>query len=233
MMTARAHEDASFGGPGKAFLKALRTMGASMVDLATISIQSPEGPRQISLQTDTGKFMHEVREGLRLEQWRRLSLRRESFQGLELSLDRTSTDALKGRLRGLEAYRLRTIQAGAIATLQRCHRAKWCDSAACPHCGALETTVHILDECEHYAPIRYKEITRHDWHRLPPCLRIHGLMPQHQSFPVLPVDSLERAGLAGTVQYTLLDILAERQLHMPATMVPLPRWRVEQPSAAS
>ena len=214
-----------FAGPGKAFLSALKLLGASVQDPFTMVIAGAgQTSTEVSLLSgDAPKFQHQLREGLRHEQWQRLVRRRPDFAGLEHGVDRKATGCLNGKLRGLEAYRLRVIQAGGVATMQRLHKQRRAESPLCPCCGLQpESTRHIFDECPHHEPLRLKVCSRAQWDLLPDSLKLHGILPG-ASCPHLPTAPDDRAGWTAEVQYLLLDILAQRQELAPVA-APLPRW---------
>ena len=178
---------------------------------------------------DKGGFEHFIRDALRSEQWWQLDLRRAGFDCVRKGVDRAATMTLNRRLHGLDHYRWRCILAGAVATMPRLCRWHRVDTPICQACGQEEETCeHIFTRCPAYDEIRYREIEPHVWDWMPDCLKQRGLMPcglELVNDHNLSNDEVGRAFLASTVQYTLLDILAERQRHLPPELAPQPRWQ--------
>ena len=179
--------------------------------------------------SEKGKYEHFIRDALRAEQWWQLDLRRDGFDWVRKGVDRKATLCLNSRLCGLDHYRWRCILAGAVATMPRLHRWNRVDTAICQACGQEEETcAHIFTRCPVYDDIRYRDIEPHVWDWMPDCLKQRGLLPCGLELPDdhnLTNDDDGRAYLASTVQYTLLDILAARQAHLPPEMAPQPRWQ--------
>ena len=132
---------------------------------------------------------------------------------------------LQERLTALDRYRLRCIMTGGINTLWHLHRTRVLDSPICQCCGqAPETWVHLFAECPAHAHIRDRDFTQRQLDGLPECLRLHGLCPETLRFgDDRDRDRSHLLGLVGTVQYMLLDALANRNALMGEPL-PRPRW---------
>ena len=179
VLSMRQEGDKRAQGPVKSVMHAVRVCGGRFLNpgLLQLPVPAAEPPELWLTERNGGRFSHHLREALRLEQWRRLARRRSGFEGIQDGIDRAASQGLKGRLRGLEGYRLRCLQAGAIPTLQRLHQMKACDSNLCPHCGELETTEHILRVCSAYDEERFREVSPELWAALPDALALRGICP--------------------------------------------------------
>ena len=178
------------------------------------------------LACDTQKFLHTIRESLRMEQMSVLACRRLDFQGAQSGIDRKATSELSKQLSGLERYRLRTILCGAIATNVRLAKMDPEVDSTCQCCSAAtpESVEHIFAECPEYNAERYNDITEEEWHALPPCLKFQGIMPRPTNLlPERWRSEQGRIDLAVIVQHNLLDIWAKRCQRTGAT-TPQPRW---------
>ena len=213
-------------------LQALRGMGANLTNPWLIT-HCAQGNVEATLGLIGGEeklFQHGLRDAARAEQWRCLAKRRPTYEGIQLGVNRIATAALRGRTDGLMTHRLRTIMAGAVATCARLHRAKIFDSPLCRCCGlAIESLVHLTDDCSATRHIRLRDFAEGEWERLPPCLRHHGIVPAlTEGLPARFLASADDlANLGATVQYALADMLEYRQTQMPLQMAPLPRWHRE------
>ena len=155
-----------------------------------------------------------------------LALSREGFDGVQHGVDRPATQVLQRKLRGLDKYRLRCLQAGAVSTGKRLFRAGLIDCPNCQLCntGAVETMAHLADDCPALDHVRYRELRPTAWHTLTDALRLHGIFSQAQLPPGSEYDHADwQKDLTARVQYTLLDMLAFRQEAFPDSL-PRPRW---------
>ena len=217
-------------GPVKSLLRAARCCGATWYqnNPGLLRVEIPEGERLISLgDTETGRFLHLVREALRKEQHKALAARRPSFDQLHHGVDRIATCTISRCINGLSKYRWRCLVAGAVPTAKRLHRSRQIDSPLCPCCneGVEEDLEHVLLHCPAHDHVRYLEFTPEAWAIMPNCLRLHGILPLKLDCVPHGVDPTVE-GLAGyvtSVQYALLDILANRQRFCDWSP-PRPRW---------
>ena len=146
----------------------------------------------------------------------------EGFDGAQLGIDRSATTGLMKYLPGLSKYRLRRCLAGAITTLARMKKLGRILDDTCPRCGMRpETWTHIADACPAHDGIRYRDFSATGWHTMPDCLRLRGLVP---AWLALSHSREDVHGLAGNVQYTLLDFLTHRDTLLPGSLQPQPRW---------
>ena len=195
-----------------------------MVNLGLMRVPKEDSNVSVDVwltERNSGEFGHVVRAALRREQWQRLALRRDGFMGMQDGVDRKLTGVLSSKLRGLERYRLRCLQAGALPTAQKLHKQKRLDSPLRLACEqAVETTRHIVRQCPAYEALRFREIPEETWDLLPDCMVVRGIVPVTFA-PHWRPD--ERAGFVGTLQYTLLDILSARD--SVTSWRPQPRWQ--------
>ena len=215
------------GGPVAALLRAQRIANTefgddSFEDLHHLNEKDPGELMTchwLSPQCSTAHFQHMLRESIRLEAWSELGHRRPSFEGVSDGVNRAATLELHRMLGGLDRYRLRCILTGGIPTaLNRSRRSKDVDPL-CPCCGEdIESTAHLFDDCPTLGHIRYLDLRPAQWHALPPCLRLHGIVPARWG-------SLEDCKVvACEVQHALLDMWQHRCSFVPEPG-PLPRWR--------
>ena len=225
----RSSRVSTIGGPVLALLQAASAAGGMFENPGLVSYRAPNNTQQrfLLLEGETKKMAHEVREGLRAEQYVLLEDRRPSFEGIAYNgLDRKSTEViLSDKITGFQKYMLRCIMAGAMASCSRLHKAKILDSPRCCCCGAqMETFMHIVDDCPALAHTRFREFSPSEWAQLPSCTRSHGLVPiclDPASIP--PRYQGEPKALAADVQYTLIDMFLHRASLM-GRPAPQPRW---------
>ena len=135
------------------------------------------------LQCDESWWKHEVRQGLRLVEWRRAAARRADCKGLDTvaGVDKLATCGLlsSGKLGASEIGDLRSILCGSIRFGARlCEAGIW-DSALCPFCGLEEeTSRHVWWHCPAWQHLRFdpdlpSEATRRQW---PECTQCLGVM---------------------------------------------------------
>ena len=178
------------------------------------------------LEPNRGLFEHTVRDCIRQEQWSELAYRRAVYYEIRSGVDRSASSVLYNKLPGLQLHRLRCIQTGAIASMERLSRGRRSqNSPACPCCGYEEESVeHIFDHCPAHADARAESLLPEYWATLPDCLRLAGLMPLHMAMPAdIPQTEDGRKQLACQTQYTLLSILESRARYIGAA--PAPRWQ--------
>ena len=177
---------------------------------------------------DTGGFLHALRESLRMEQWSEVAYRREDFRGAESGVNRKATLELHRMLSGLDRYRIRTILCGALNTKSRLVRLSDEVDPTCSCCetGAMETTRHLFSECPALAEGRHSEMQYEEWHNLPNCLKLLGIMPKDMAgIPARFQDEDGLKQLACFVQHNLLDLWQRRCDLTENVMQPQPRWQ--------
>ena len=210
-------------GPGHAFHHALRRSGAAVDLLRDIFYWNcpKDGVQQMRfIVSETPKLQHNLREAMRAEQWRHLQAHREGYDGAQHGIEKGISVALFKNLTGLDRYRLRCCMAGAVMTLRRLRTMGQIANVQC-RCGCeVETWRHVVDDCPLYDAIRYRDMKPTDWHSLPECLRLRGLLPN--IFEEIPRDDLLE--FTATVQYALIDILSLRQESLPPELAPAQRW---------
>jgi len=128
-------------------------------------------------------WLHEIRDGLRISQWRAAAARRKDMQGLDTDygVDRLASMALMRQRKTAprDKARLQSLLSGSLRLQDRLHVAKIVDSPVCQFChGANETVSHFLYECPAWQSIRQEYPTpaahlRADW---PPCTLECGIM---------------------------------------------------------
>ena len=185
-------------GPVRAIALALRDAGWLMSSPTDIILDYETQETLPLLHENNGLIEHRFREALRVKQLRTLARRRPDFAGVEEGIDRTTTMRACSRARGLWKMRYRQMLAGALTTRTREHRKKRCSSAACQCCDLQipETEPHILWDCPHplYGLIRESlRCPLGTLHDLPPCLRLHGILPAQHGFerPEFVVSDLQ------------------------------------------
>ena len=125
------------------------------------SFHRPGRPSLGLFQGSDGWWHHQVRDGLRLAQWKHAASRREDMEGLgcDEGIDRRATLSLY-RSKGLPACRrglLRGILAGSIRAGRRLHQAGLADSSHCAFCGSdSETVEHMWWHCRAWEHIRVR-----------------------------------------------------------------------------
>ena len=128
-------------GPVHSFMRAMKAnyvvfAGDDLMKMNhhNLDLRKQEGWPWLSGKIDA--HLHEVREGLRTEQWKRLAHRRASFAGIEAGIDRAATmTTYKKGVVGLDRYRLRTIHTGGVATMERLHKRGQVESPVCICCN--------------------------------------------------------------------------------------------------
>ena len=139
------------------------------------------------LDGDNGWWEHQLRDALRISQWKEAGQRRDDMQGLNkwTGVDRVATLALinspatcayeKGMLRG--------IISGSVRLQQRLHQANLADSALCPFCGLEEESLeHCFWRCPCWESIRIQSALpardiRATW---PKCTRECGIFMESE-----------------------------------------------------
>ena len=205
-------------GPVRALSMALLDADWHLSDPDTMVV-GPEPEDSLALlHADSGLVEHKFREALRLKQLRCLARRRPDYRGVEAGVDRTSTMKPYTGTVGLWRFRYRCMLAGALTTRVREDRKKKCRNATCQCCDLQlpETEGHLLWDC----PNAFYGLIRDGLrcpigfvHDLPPCLRLHGIIPSNLE--------LERPELlASDLQGTLVCLAAARD-HMQPEEEPL------------
>jgi len=127
-------------------------------------------------------WQHEVREGLRIAEWRRAAERREDCRGLEdaAGVDKRATLALMSSKevgpyqRGL----LQGVMAGSLRLQERLHQAQLKDSPLCPFCEqGPESVEHCFWHCRRWTQHRQHEDlpAAEEVALLPSCTRTLGI----------------------------------------------------------
>ena len=102
---------------------------------------------------------HELRDGLRLCQWRICARKRHDMEGLDAvqGIDRCATMALHNKSSPFDAGILRGVLSGSLRMQKRLFDAGLASSSMCPLCGMTDETVeHCFWECPHWSHIRSK-----------------------------------------------------------------------------
>ena len=139
---------------------------------------------------NAGEWDHMVREALRMQAWQAAAARRVDMQGIEAGVQREITCCLldSGQLTPKEKATLRSIQAGAIWTQERWHRASMAVSPVCPHCstGEVEDHEHLWWRCPAWRKIRERHGEEHavDVRSFPACFLRCGIVPQGMPTPL-------------------------------------------------
>ena len=147
------------------------------------SFGRPGRPALAVWQHDEGWWLHQIRHGIRMAQWKIAAARRNDCSGLDgnAGVDKKATCALLSSRKTEPASvgRLRTIMSGSLRVGKRLHDAGLAESPICQFCLAAEETAdHLFWECPAWQTIRTeseglprKEIVD----RWPPCTRQCGI----------------------------------------------------------
>ena len=127
-----------------------------------------------------GWWLHEVRDGLRLAQWRTVAARRQDCAGLEApqGVDKKATlKHLKG-CKPLQQGGLRSVLSGSLRTRESLYKAKLADSPLCCFCNlATETLQHLWWQCPAWQCRRFMPDlpSERERQQLPACTQNLGI----------------------------------------------------------
>ena len=98
--------------------------------------------RKVANEEEEEKWLHELREALRLRELKKAAWRRDDMRGAGEGVDRPASRALleSGTLTRYQEGLLRKIMAGAVYTEDRAARHFKRGSPMCPFCGKTEET---------------------------------------------------------------------------------------------
>ena len=223
------------GGPLLSFMRAMDVANMELPDTNTLMCLKEGDRTEVDYipwldvrQCSSSIFAHRLRHCLKQNQWELLAWRRRSYDGIQNGLDRKACNELLNQLGGRHRYRLRCIMSGALPTRSRLHRQ---DAEVNPQCqlgchGSDESTEHIFLECPAQIRHRSTEMPEALWAALPPCTKLHGLVPSGLELPQFGfVGDMGRKELACLAQHNLLDMWEHRCRCDPESRPPQPRWQ--------
>ena len=162
---------------------------------------------------DKGKWLHELREGIRAHAYRLTVTKRPSMQGIEGGVDRQATNAV-WKDRTTDRYLAGVIR-GALSGSQlvgvQLLRNKEVETSLCRYCGeAIEDRRHAWWWCPQWDEIRGEDIgkLRVLLKDAPPCFLDFGLVP---TIFLQELSVAEREQTVRRVQLMLVNIALARQ----------------------
>ena len=173
------------------------------------------GMRVSIQQYESGKWLHELRVGIRAKAFRATAERRTGMKGIESGVDRQLTNEL-WRDASTDRYVAGTIR-GTLSgsTVVGVHLQEWGKdvSSLCRYCDmAIETRVHTWWWCPRWDSHRGEDIDelRITLMNAPPCFMNHGLVPE---VFLQELSAKEKAKLVKRVQGMMAAIIIARHAY--------------------
>ena len=184
---------------------------------------------------DLTSFQHDVREGLRLREWKAAAKRRRDMAEISGGIQREVTTALHSEKDQLTEYQracVRAIVCCGVHTAGRhtLHVTRGHDTGVCPHCGSEdgESVFHRWWVCPAWQSLRSSTLSLlpADPSEMPTCLAECGILPCGEQFS-------RWSGLVTHIQRMMMQILCVCCDHIKSTAAKAAAAPPQPPSSSN